>query len=257
MRVHIWKKKQAAAFLLGGFALYIGLVAGIRMVITAAAETKAKQLPIYSVETEKKQLALGINCAWDNSDIPLLLQTLKDADVKATFFIVGDWCEKFPESVKALAEAGHEIGNHSNHHPDMAKLTKEEIIKEINRASDRIEAVTGKRPELFRAPSGSYNNLVIETAKEQGYIPIQWNLDSRDWKGPSPEEMTKRIVSNVQNGSITLFHAGKENTDKALPEIIRQLKEKGYEFVPVGDLIYREHYTIDHTGQQKSLPVLQ
>ncbi|WP_312642541.1 polysaccharide deacetylase family protein [Hydrogenoanaerobacterium sp.] len=134
-------------------------------------------LPIYSVETDEKVVALGFNCAWDDADVPQILQILKENDVKATFFMVGQWAEKYPESVKALYEAGHELGNHSYSHPDMTSQSREQIQQQIQKCDDAIEKITGVRPKLFRAPSGAYNNTVVETANALGHSVIQWDCE--------------------------------------------------------------------------------
>ncbi|WP_077532951.1 polysaccharide deacetylase family protein [Massiliimalia massiliensis] len=209
-----------------------------------------RSLPVYSVETEEMKVSFGINCAWGNEDIPEILDTLDQYQVKATFFLVGDWCEKYPESVKEIKNRGHEIGNHSDTHPDMPSLERNEIMKEINDCSSKIEAVTGEKPSLFRPPSGAYNNLVVDTAREMGYEVIQWDCDSLDWKGLSVDEMRRRIMKGLQKGSILLFHNDTKYTAQALPHIIVDIQEEGYQIVPVGELICQEEYEIDHAGRQ-------
>ncbi len=216
-----------------------------------AVSGTARKIPIYNVETQRKAVSLGINCAWDDSDIYEMLSILKNEDVKATFFVVGDWCEKYPEALRAIYEAGHEIGSHSDSHPDMTKLSKEDIIEELRGCAEKIEGVTGEKTVLFRAPSGAYNNLLIETASEMGYYTIQWDVDSLDWKGLSGAEIYGRIMSKITNGSITLFHSGAKNTAGILGKIIKDLKNEGFEIVKVSELIYKDNYYIDHAGTQK------
>ncbi len=210
-------------------------------------------LPIYSVETDKKQVAITFNCAWSPKDIPEILEILEEYEVKATFFTLGQWAKENPQELVLIAKAGHEIGNHSNTHPDMSKLSPEKIMEELSKASDYIEKACTVSPKLFRAPGGSYSNTLIKTASENGYTAIQWDIDSRDWKGYSSQKIIDSVTQNVQKGSIILFHCGKENTLTALPHILENLKMQGYEFVPVGELIYKEDYTLDHTGRQHSL----
>lgn len=218
-----------AAMLCGGVLL---LGPATRAVQTAASQEKR---PIYSVDTDEKKVSLGINCAWDNVDIPQLLAVLEEYNIKATFFVVGEWCEKYPESVKAIHDAGHEIGTHSDTHADMVKLGREDIVRELRDSAAKIEAVTGIRPTLFRPPSGSYNTLVIETAEQEGFYPIQWDCDSVDYKNPTPAQMQKRIMKTLRCGSIMLFHSGAKNTPEALPQIIQAIKDQGYSFVPVSE----------------------
>ena len=210
-------------------------------------------LPIYSVETEKKAVAITFNCAWSADDIPQILEILDKYGAKATFFILGQWASENPSAVKMIAEAGHEIGTHSQTHPDMAKLYEEEIRKELLRSCDSIEKAGGGKPILFRAPSGSYSESLIKNALEMGFYTIQWDVDSRDWKDYSAEKMVESVTKNVSKGNIILFHSGKENTLAALPQILEILHNGGYEFLKISDMIYFEDYTIDHTGRQFSL----
>lgn len=210
----------------------------------------SRLLPIYSVETEEKKIAVTFNCAWSAEDIPQILEILEKYEAKATFFILGQWAKENPSAVKMIAKAGHEIGSHSNTHPDMAKLSEEEIRQEIVKSCKNIENSGGGKTKLFRAPSGSYSNTLIKTAADMGFTAIQWDVDSRDWKDYSAEKMVQSVTQNVRAGSIILFHAGKENTIAALPQIMEILHNGGYEFVGISDLIYTENYTMDHTGRQ-------
>ncbi len=210
-------------------------------------------LPIYSVETPDKKVAITFNCAWGGEDIPEILALLEKYGAKATFFVLGQWAVDNPNCVAAISAAGHEIGNHSNTHPDMAKLSPDKIKAELSRCDGHILAAGGEKPALFRAPSGSYSDTLIKTAMEEGYIPIQWDIDSRDWKGYSEEKMVAAVTKHTQKGSIILFHTGKETTLAALPHILENLSNAGYEFVTVGELIYKDNYSIDRAGRQHSL----
>ncbi len=187
---------------------------------------------------------------WGNEDTQTLIDILGKYNVKATFFLVGEWVEKFPESVKALSDAGHEIMNHSDSHPHMSKLSREQMKQEIEACNDRIEAITGVRPTLFRAPYGEYCDGLIEVLDELGMYCIQWDVDSLDWKDISSQEICRRVCSNVVPGSICLFHNAAKNTPAALPSLIEQLQEAGYRFVPISENIYKDDYQIDHTGRQ-------
>ena len=213
----------------------------------------SRLLPIYSVETGEKKVAVTFNCAWGAEDIPEILALLEKYEAKATFFILGQWAKENPSAVKMIAEAGHEIGSHSNTHPDMAKIGPEKIREELLRSCEYIEKAGGGKPKLFRAPSGSYSGELIKTVSEMGFITIQWDIDSRDWKDKTAGEMVENVTKNAKKGSIVLFHSGKENTLEALPQILEILKNGGHEFVKISDLIYFENYTIDHTGRQFSL----
>lgn len=187
---------------------------------------------------------------WGNEDTQKLIDIFQKYKIQATFFVVGGWVDKFPESVKALHDAGHEVMNHSDTHKHFAKMPSSEIIADINACNDKIEAVTGVRPTLFRAPYGEYNDQVIASAREAGVFTIQWNIDSLDWKKLSAADIKTRVVDRIEPGSIILFHNAAENTPAALPGVIEALIQKGYSFVPVSKLILTENFEIDHSGKQ-------
>lgn len=213
-----------------------------------------KQLPIYSVETAGSKVAITFDCAWGADDIPDILKALKQENVKATFFIVGQWAEKYGNEVKMISEAGHDIGNHSYSHFRMGVLDPEKSKSEISQCSDVLEGITGKKVELFRAPYGDYNNNLINAAKSLGCFTIQWNVDSLDWKPDiGKDEIMSRIKSKLVSGSILLFHNDTNHTAAILGDIIKTIKSSGYEIVPVSSLIIREDYTIDYEGRQHTV----
>lgn len=223
-------------------------------VVGASASTR--QLPIYCVQKDYKVLSISFDAAWGNEDTQQLIGILDKYNVKATFFVVGEWVDKYPESVKALHDAGHEVMNHSNHHDHLSQLGRDEIIADCNACNDKIEAVTGVRPTLIRPPYGEYDDNVITSIRAAGMEPIQWDVDSLDWKDLSAAEITKRVTGKVQAGSIVLFHNAALHTPEALPTILETLLGQGYTFVPISQLIlpgeYNVDYTIDHTGRQCS-----
>ncbi len=216
----------------------------------AFADTDRK-LPIYCVETDKKQIAISFDAAWGNDDTETLINILKEYEVPATFFVVGAWVDKYPESVKQLSDAGHQVQNHSNTHPYMTSLSKTQMCNEIECCNSKIESITGKRPTLFRPPYGDYDNCVVEAVEGLSMYPIQWSVDSLDWKdNATAESICRRVTSKVCSGSIVLFHNDADHTHEALPTILETLKKDGYEFVFISDLIMKENYQIDHTGKQ-------
>lgn len=209
-----------------------------------------RQLPIYCVQREQKLLSISFDAAWGNEDTQSLIDILARYKVPATFFVVGEWVDKYPESVKALHEAGHEIMNHSNTHAHYPQLSTSQITADLNACNDRIQSVTGTRPTLVRLPYGDYDDNSITAVRSIGMEPIQWDVDSLDWKELSAPEITKRVTSKVQPGSIVLFHNAALHTPEALPGILETLLQKGYTFVPISQLILDGDYTIDHTGRQ-------
>lgn len=214
------------------------------------AAATVRQLPIYCVQSEEKVVALTFDAAWGNEDTQQLIDILGQYNAPATFFLVGDWVDNYPESVKALSDAGHSVQNHSNTHPYLTQCSADTIMSELNACNDKIEAITGVRPTLIRPPYGDYNDTVVNTIRSMGMEPIQWDVDSLDWKELSAPEITQRVLSGVQPGSIILFHNAALHTPEALPDIIDSLMQEGYTFVTVNDLILTGDYTIDHTGRQ-------
>lgn len=243
--------KYIIAFLTVIFAILI--VLRVQSPAIAYVFNPKRELPIYSVECEEKKAAITFDCAWGAEDIPQILNTLEEEGVTATFFIVGQWAEKNPQSVKMIADKGHDIANHSYSHLRMGVLDTDKIKEEILLCSRKLEELTGKKVDLFRAPYGDYNNNVIKTARELGHYTIQWDVDSLDWKpGISPEEIKNRVLRKIQPGSIILFHNDTAHTARLLPEIISALKNEEYELVPVSQLIMRDNYYIDYDGRQKA-----
>lgn len=143
----------------------------------AAISTKKKSLPIYCVETEEKKVAISFDAAWGNDDTDDLLRILDEYNVKTTFFLVKMWVDKYPEDVKKMIAAGHDIGNHSSSHPHMSKLGEDGIKKELMDAHDAVKQLTGYEMDLFRPPFGDYNDRLVETAKDCGYYTVQWDVE--------------------------------------------------------------------------------
>lgn len=218
--------------------------------LASVFNVQEKLLPIYSVGREDKTIAISFDAAWGDEFTQEILDILKKEDIKTTFFLVGMWVDKYPDQVQAIADAGHEIGNHSSSHPDMTKLDKNKMKEEINSTNEKISKYKELDAFLFRPPFGAYNNDLIKTVEELGGYTIQWDVDSLDWKNEGAEQIVNRVVSNVKPGSIVLFHNNAEYTTQALPTIIKELKDQGYTIVPVSELIYKDNYTMDHTGKQ-------
>lgn len=209
-----------------------------------------RKVPIYSVETQEQKVAISFDAAWGADKTEQILQICEEYGVKATFFLVGFWVDEHPELVQKINESGFEIGTHSNTHPDMTKLSAENQKLELTTSIEKIEKITNKKVELFRAPYGAYNNSLIEQADGLGLKTIQWDVDSLDWKGLSAQDITIRIVNNVKNGSIILCHNNSEHILDALPMILDRLQKKGYTITNIGNLVYQDNYVINSQGIQ-------
>ena len=234
------KKTLIIALLVLAFAVFVPVGATV-------AFSRQKKLPIYSVGTK---VAISFDCAWGTDYTETLLNIMEREKVVSTFFMVEFWTTKYPDLVKKIAGGGHAIGTHSTTHSYMSKLTEAQIEEELTRSSMAIKAVTGEEVTLFRPPYGDYDDLLIETAERLGLYTIQWDVDSLDWKNLSAAEIAARVTSGVKNGSIVLFHNNGLHTAEALPAVIADLKEKGFTFVRIDDLIYKDGYYIDADGRQ-------
>ena len=193
------------SLMIGVTAATVAITSTVKAVQTAA---EPRKIPVYRVESDKKQVAISFDAAWGNEQTEDLLKILDEHKVKATFFLVGKWVDDFPDDVKSIAAHGNDIGNHSD-----------------------------------------YDNMVVDCVKSMGMYCVQWDVDSLDWKDPTPEQMCKTVLSKVKDGSIVLMHNGAKNTPAALPSIIEGIKDKGYEIVLIKDLIPEGEYYTDVQGE--------
>jgi peptidoglycan-N-acetylglucosamine deacetylase len=226
------------------------LIAVVNLQNTGVFLNTNRKLPIYCVDTKEKKVALTFDASWGEDNTEEILKVLNKYDVKATFFLVGAWIDQHPEKLKAIHTSGHEIGNHTDRHPEMSTITRERLIREIEIADSKIRKITGSGTKLFRAPSGSYNNLVVETVESMNRYCIQWNVDSIDWREEGADIEYNRVIKKARPGSIILFHNEAKHTPGNLPRIIEYLKKQGYSFVTVSELIYKDNYRLDSTGKQ-------
>ena len=256
-------RAKTKSFFNGSFAIVATLLAALFFVVSVpvyilqkraneatVSASSARSLPIYSVETEEKKIAISFDCAWGVDYTDKLLELMEKNDIRCTFFAVQFWVEKYPEYAQKIVEAGHELGTHSRTHSYMSKLSEEQIKDELQTSIAAIEKATGHKTNLFRPPYGDYDNLLIDTAKSMGLYTIQWDVDSLDWKNLSGTEIAMRIVNGAKNGSIILCHNNGLHTAESLPLVFSTLKNRGFTFVPIGELIYKDGYTIDANGRQ-------
>lgn len=197
--------------------LVLSAVTWLPRFVSVSSTVGGRELPIYCVETEKPQISISFDAAWGNEDTQTLLDILAAHQVKATFFMTGGWVESYPEDVKKIYEAGHDLGNHSQNHKYMSKLSDEEKTQELMSVHQRVKELTGYDMFLFRPPYGDYDSAVVTNARQNGYYPIQWNIDSLDWKDYGAEDIIKKITENknLSNGSIILCH-NEPNTPRML-----------------------------------------
>ena len=227
----------------------INIFTGIEVADVFFAQS-IKKLPIYSVDTSENKVAISFDAAWGADKTSEIIQICNSYNVKATFFLVGFWIEKYPEMVKEIYNNGFEIGIHSSTHPDMTKLSKNEIRKELQDNIKLVEDITGFTPKLFRPPYGYYNNDLIDVCESLNLSCIEWSVDSLDWKGLSASELSGRVINQAKNGSIVLFHNNSDNIIDGLKMVLTYFQTKQTEVVSIGDLIYYDNFSINNQGVQ-------
>lgn len=225
-------------FLAIALVFAVGVIYSERENITVFAPNQP--IAIYNVPTEKNVVALTFDISWGDKRLEPILQVLKEKDIKAaTFFVSSVWSQSHPELVKKIQDAGFEIGSHGHKHDNYSTLTDDEIRSQISTAHSIIAEVTGKKPNLIRLPNGDFDKRVLKIASELNYQVIQWDTDSQDWLGIGTEKIAERVITRAHPGDIILLHASDsaKQTHLALPIIIDELRNKGYDFLSVTDLL--------------------
>ncbi|MDO7787481.1 polysaccharide deacetylase family protein [Desulforamulus aquiferis] len=216
------------------------LLAIITVVISLAwvglREDKPVLAPVYQGNDQEKKIALACNVFWGEEYIPKMLETLAEHKVKVTFFAGGTWVEDFPEILKRMDAAGHEIGTHGYSHPHPDQLSKSGNLRDMHKAEKLIYETINKKPTLYAPPYGERGPAVLKAAEEMGYTFVLWSVDTIDWQRPSPDVIVRRVLGKAHNGAIVLMHPTAP-TVAALPQIISHLQRQGYQFVTVGELI--------------------
>jgi len=207
--------------------------------------------PIYAVDTQEKKVALSFDATWGSSRTPLILNIMAKHKLKTTFFLTNIWLNQYPQLAKEIVAQGHEVALHSANHPRMTDLSEEKALKELQDNAAMLIEITGQKPCLFRPPFGAYNNRVVKLVQDAGYIPVQWSVDSLDWKNLSAQDIYERVTKRIAPGAIVLFHNDGTNTPAALEPILEFLQKEGYSIVPVSELLYKDNYYVDINGIQK------
>lgn len=246
-----YMKYITLVLLLAVFLHYAGETLSDRNTVATTAFS-VNELPIYCVDTTQPVVALTFDSAWGTEDLDQILSILQKHHAPATFFVTGEWAEKYPEAITAIDKAGHEIANHGYSHKHMPQISQEEMITEIQKCHETVYHLIGKDMTLFRAPYSDWNSAVVNTARSLGYASINQSVDSLDWKDYGIDHIIYTVCEhkNLENGSIILLHNGAAYTKDALDVMLTKLEEQGYGFVKVSSLIYRDNYYLDHTGKQ-------
>lgn len=230
-----YMKKSSLKVLLGILAVVV--LAFICYALFKPEPKATMAEPIYQGDDAKKQVALAINVDWGEDIIPGMLAILEEKEAKATFFLTGRFAEKYPDTVRLIAEKGQEIENHGYAHPHPDELSEEENAADILKAAEIIEKLSKQKTQFFAPPYGEHGESVLQAAEENGYRVIMWTLDTIDWRDNDPDVLIERASgAKAVNGAIILMHP-KSHTLEALPEIIDNLRSKGYTLVSMAEML--------------------
>jgi peptidoglycan/xylan/chitin deacetylase (PgdA/CDA1 family) len=180
------KIKETAFRVTVAVMMIVAIISGITAVtgrsITVSNNSSGRDLPIYCVQTDEKKISLSFDAAWGNEDTQQILDILEKHDVRVTFFMTGGWVEDYPDDVKQILAAGHDLANHSENHKHMSRISSDEITEELMIVHEKVKELTGYEMDLFRPPYGDYDNDVIKTVRKNGYLTIQWDVEGVDIK---------------------------------------------------------------------------
>lgn len=219
-----------------GVFMVIAMLSGNIQPLLSTTQLAAVPQPIFQGNPAQPHIALACNVFWGEEYLPDMLKTLDENNVHITFFIGGSWANKYPEVLKDLANRGHELGNHTYSHPHPNNLSKEKNKEQIIKTEELVASITGVKTNLYAPPYGEYNNTVLLAAQELNYTTTMWSIDTIDWKRPSPDVIKERVLKKLHNGAIILMHPTAP-TAQALPELIAEIKKRGYTITTVSDIL--------------------
>lgn len=236
MRIYFWPRprlRQALAVaVLAAVAFFYWLVEASPERPVSGEMLQA----LYRGNPGRQAVGLMFNVDWGEEYIPQILQLLAQYDARSTFFISGRWAEKFPDLVKEIAAAGHEVGNHGYAHLHVGRLGKEQIKRDLQKAEAALQPLLGRRMAFYAPPYGEAPKQVIEAAAEAGYQTVLWTIDTVDWQ---PEQKASAIVAKIKdrlvNGALILMHPTAV-TVEALPSLLEYLEEKGYRLLSLSEI---------------------
>jgi len=252
MRILVVKKgtiiKVAAAVILIIGAI---ILTKVTLIDSKPVSNLSESMPVCRVATDEKKVALTFDTAFGENDYTSqVLDVLSNEGVRATFCVMGLWAKENPEALDAVLRGGHEIASHSMNHMRYPDMTSAEIIKDASEASDLIFDMTGYDTNVIRLPYGAFDTNTILSLESEGYLPIKWSLDSKDWKGYASDKIADGVMGQVEKGDIIMFQNNMENTPEAVRSIVLSLREKGYKIVPLSDLLLNGDYIINGDGTQ-------
>lgn len=219
-----------------GVFMTVAMLSGSLQPLLATTQLPQVLAPIFQGNQSQAKVALACNVFWGEEYLPDMLKTLDENNIHITFFIGGSWANRYPEVLKELANRGHELGNHTYSHPHPNNLSKEKNKEQIIKTEEFVARLTGIKTNLYAPPYGEYNNTVLQAAQELNYTTIMWSIDTVDWKRPPPAVLKDRVLKKLHNGAIILMHPTAP-TAQALPELIAEIKSRGYTITTVSDIL--------------------
>ncbi|MEX2355774.1 MAG: polysaccharide deacetylase family protein [Thermaerobacterales bacterium] len=224
-----------AASFLGLLLLVRGGLEIYGLAVPAATEIQ----PLRNAGSQHQAVSLTFNITWGDQIPEAVLSVLRDHDVQATFFLSGSWAADHPELVAQMREDGHDLGSYGYRHLNLTQFDAEELTAELEQAVTVLTSAADTAPSFFRPPAGAYDDQVIETAAGLGMLTVLWDVDASDWLHPGPAQITAEVLRSARPGSIVLLHAGEANSQtlRALPDIIRGLKDHDFELLPLSVLL--------------------
>lgn len=253
----VWYKLRGLGLVcLCSLVFFAGAFVTDQKSITASSTAQELLTPVCSVEMDQKTAALTFDADLSSENTQTILNILEKYGVKATFFVTGKWVEAHPEEVKRIAAAGHDLGNHGQNHVDMSVLERSAIQQEIQQVHTAVQELTGIEMNLFRAPYGAYGEELLKTVELSGYLPIEWEIDTEDWKNYGVDAILRKVSQPPypQNGSIIRMHNGADYITQALEPLIASMQDEGYELIPVSQMVHWSGYYLDAEGRQRPSP---
>ncbi|MCM3716678.1 polysaccharide deacetylase family sporulation protein PdaB [Halalkalibacter oceani] len=236
--VHAKRLKQASLIVIA--ALFTAGLLYVERSHIMVFSTEDGPQAFYKAETDDQVIALTFNISWGESRVKPILDILEQKQVDhATFFVSASWAEKYPDLVKEIKDRGHSIGSHGYQYKDYTNWDDEQVRKDIVRSGNVLSEIIGEKPTLLRPPNGTFDKRVLTVAEGQGYSVVHWSIDSKDYQNPGVETIVETVVPHTESGDVLLFHASDsvKQTHKALPIIIDQLRDKGFTFSSIEDLM--------------------
>lgn len=228
---------------------HVLLIVTSAFIAAAIAFFNSEQIPVFTVtdepravskvDTKKKQVALTFDIGWGDMQTVPILNTLKEKNIEATFFVSGKWAERHPDMVETIAKHQHDIGLHGYAHKDYRSLENEEVRRDIMLAREAVQKASEQTITYLRPPEGRFDEEVLETAAAMNMTVIASSVDSKDITNPGASVIISNVVRNITPGDIILMHASDsaKQTANALPVLIDNLRDEGYAFVTISDLL--------------------